>query len=120
MDIVTIITVIASVAGTLGGWEAIKYFLNRRSNSRIMEAQADREEFGVLKETVEFLQAQFKNMVEQDAAKEKRFIEQTNRLREVQDREHKLMLKYSQTELELQKYRCVRPKCAQREPQNGY
>ena len=115
----TIITTMATVAGVLGGWEAIKYLLNRKSNSRIAEAEADQAEFGVLKEMVEFLQGQLKEMVEQNMEKEKRFIEQTNRLREVQDREHKLMLKNAQTELELQKYRCIRPKCQQREPQNG-
>ena len=120
MDIVTIITVIASVAGTLGGWEAIKYFLNRRSNSRIMEAQADREEFGVLKETVEFLQEQLHEQVQQDAEKEKRFVEQTQRLRKVQDDNYELLKEKSKLELDLQMYRCVVKKCPNREPQNGY
>lgn len=111
---------LATVLTTLGGWEAIKYLLNRKTNKRKEEAEADSAEFSVLRETVEFLQQQLKNMVEQDAEKEKRFVEQTNRLRETQDREHKLMIEKAQLELDLQKYRCVVPKCMQREPQNGY
>ena len=111
---------IATVLTALGGWEGVKYFLNRKTNKRKEEAEADSAEFGVLRETVEFLQQQLKNMVEQDAEKEKRFVEQTNRLRETQDREHKLMIEKAQLELDLQKYRCVVPKCMNREPQNGY
>ena len=120
MEAETIITVVASIAGTLGGWEAVKYFLNRRSNNRIMEAQADSAEFGVLRESIEFMQTQFRSMVEQDSEKERRFVEQTKRLRETQDREHKLMNEKAQLELELQRYRCVVPKCMNRQPQNGY
>mgnify|MGYP006988832377 CR=1 FL=1 len=112
--------IIATILGSLGGWECFKYILHRNQNKRIVEAQADSAEFGVLRETVEFLQQQLRNMVEQDAAKEQRFIEQTNRLREVQDREHKLMQEKAQVELDLQRYRCVVPKCANRQPQNGY
>lgn len=112
--------IIVTILGSLGGWEAIKFFLHRKQNDRIIEAQADSAEFGQLRETIEFLQGQFKQMVEQDAAKEQRFIEQTNRLREVQDREHKLMMENSQLKLDLQTYRCVVPKCPNREPKNNY
>lgn len=120
MNILTIVEIAAAVITALGGWEAIRYFINRKTNKRIAEAQADSVEFGTLKETIEFLQQQFKMMVEQDAAKEQRFKEQTQRLRETQDREHKLMQEKQKLELELQRYRCVRPKCMDREPQNGY
>lgn len=115
-----ILGTLATVVTSLGGWEAVKYFLNRKTNKRKEEAEADIAEFGVLRDTVQFLQEQLHNMVEQDAAKEKRFVEQTTRLRETQDREHKLMLEKAALELELQKYRCVVPKCLKREPQNGY
>ncbi len=105
--------VIASILGALGGWEAIRYLINRKSNKRIADAQADQTEFAVLKETVEFLQIQLKE-------KEERFCNQTDRLRKVQDEYFTLMQEHAKTELELQRFRCVRPKCAQREPQNGY
>ena len=82
-------------------------------NARKAEAEADSAEFGVLRETVEFLQTQLKE-------KEERFANQTDRLRKVQDDYFELLKKNAATELELQRFRCVRPKCAQREPQNGY
>ena len=94
--------------------------LNIRSNKRKERAEADKAEaeadsadFGVLRETVEFLQTQLKE-------KEERFANQTDRLRKIQDDYFELMKKDAQTELELQKYRCIRAKCPNREPQNGY
>lgn len=113
MGATAIIEIIASVIGAIGGWEAIKYFINRKTNKRKEEAEADSVEFGVLKDTAEFLQQQLHD-------KEQRFCEQTDRLRKVQDEYFALMKQHAQTELELQRFRCVRPKCAQREPQNGF
>ena len=49
-----ILTTILTIVTTLGGWEAIKYFINRKSNSRIAEAKADGSEFTVLRDTVVF------------------------------------------------------------------
>ena len=120
MEYTDIFGIIASMGAAVGGWELIKYMLNIRSNKRKeraeadkAEAEADSVEFGVLKETVEFLQTQLKEQ-------EERFCDQTDRLRKVQDDYFELMKKNAQTELDLQRFRCVRPKCAQREPQNGY
>lgn len=113
MDVTAIIGIITAAVGAVGGWEAIKYFVNRKTNQRKAEAEADSVEFGVLKETVEFLEQQLHE-------KEQRFCEQTDRLRKVQDDYFALMQKNNQTELDLQRFRCVRPKCANREPQNGY
>ena len=113
MDIATIVEIITAVIAALGGWEAIRYFINRKTNKRKEEAEADSVEFGVLRETVTFLQQQLHE-------KEQRFCEQTGRLRKVQDAYFALMKEKQQIELELQRFRCVRPKCAQREPQNGY
>ncbi len=120
MDYTTILELAATISGTIGGWELIKYLLNIRTNKRKeraeavkVEAEADGAEFGVLKETIEFLQTQLKE-------KEERFCQQTDRLRQVQDDYFKEMKEKQAIELELQRFRCVRPKCAQREPQNGY
>lgn len=112
--------IIATILGALGGWEAIKYFINRKTNKRVAESEADSVEFNVLKETVIFLQEQMHAMVLDDADKEKRFVEQTTRLRKVQDENAELQRKNSSLELELQRYKCIRPKCADRQPPNDF
>ena len=113
MEFTSIAELMASMGAAIGGWELIKYLLNIRSNKRKERAEADSADFGVLRETVEFLQTQLKE-------KEERFANQTDRLRKIQDDYFELMKKDAQTELELQKYRCIRAKCPNREPQNGY
>ena len=120
MDFSVVLEVFAAVTTALGGWEAIKYLLNRKTNRRKEEAEADSVEFGVLKETITFLQEQLHEQVRQDAEKEKRFVEQTQRLRKVQDENSKLLQEKAKLELDLQTYRCIRKKCTNREPQNGY
>ena len=111
---------ICSAIGAIGGWELIKYLINLKTNKRKEEAEADSLEFGVLKDTVTFLQEQLHEMVRQDAEKENRFVEQTHRLRKVQDDNYQLLKDKSKLELELQKYKCIREKCANRQPPNGY
>lgn len=110
-------TDILTIVGTLGGFEAIKwtvnFYANRKTNSRIEEAHADVEEFKALREYNEFLQKQL-------SEKEERFVEQTARLRQVQDELFTLKECYSDLKLELALKRCERKKCGDREPQNGY
>lgn len=120
MDFSVVLEVFAAVTTALGGWEAIKYFINRKTNKRMAEYEADSVEFGVLKETIMFLQEQMHNMVIADSEKEKRFIEQTTRLRMVQDENSQLQKEKSKLELELQKYKCIREKCSNRQPPNGF
>lgn len=119
-EMTELIVGIVSAVGAVGGWELIKYLLNIKTNMRKEEAEADSLEFGVLKDTVSFLQEQLHEQVQQDAEKEKRFVEQTLRLRKVQDDNYALLKEKSKLELELQMYRCVVKKCPNREPQNGY
>ena len=106
-------TVIASVLTACGGWEAIKYLLNKETNKRIAEAEADSVEFNVLRQTVEFLQTQLRE-------KEERFAQQTELVRKLNAEVLELTKEKGKVELELQTYRCIRKKCGQREPQNGY
>ena len=115
-----IIIGICSDIGAVGGWELVKYLLNLKTNKRKEEAEADSLEFSVLKDTVTFLQEQLHEQVRQDSEKEKRFVEQTIRLRKVQDDNYQLLKDKSKLELELQMYRCVVKKCPNREPKNGY
>lgn len=116
----TILTLVATIAGTFGGLEAVKYFLHRGQHVRIKEAEADSAEFTLLRETVEFLQAQLRSAVEADAEKEARFVEQTKRLRQVQDELSELQREKARVELEAQMFRCVVKRCPNREPPNGY
>ena len=106
-------TVIASVLTAFGGWEAIKYLLNKDTNKRIAEAEADSVEFTLLRQTVEFLQTQLRE-------KEERFAQQTELVRKLNAEVLELTKEKGKVELELQTYRCIRKKCGQREPQNGY
>lgn len=108
-----ILSIIVSMIGAVGGWELIRYLLQRRSNQRKAAAEADGVEFAVLKETVEFLQQQLKE-------KEERFAEQTALLRQKQTEVLELTKEKGQVELDLQRFRCVVKKCERREPQNGY
>lgn len=101
----------------LGGIEGIKQFLkwwhSRKTDARIAGAQADVEEFKALREYIEFLQKQL-------SEKEQRFVEQTDRLRKVQDDLFALKEDHSNLKLELALKRCEKRKCGDREPQNGY
>lgn len=113
MDLDTILTII----GAMGGIEGIKWglraWLNRKTDARIADAHADAEEFKALREYNEFLQKQLSD-------KEERFVEQTGRLRKVQDELFALKESYSDVKLELALKRCEKKKCGDREPQNGY
>lgn len=117
---VEIIVAICSAIGAVGGVELIKYIVNLRTNKRKEEAEADSLEFNVLRDTVNFLQEQLHTQVQNDAEKEKRFVEQTQRLRKVQDDNYNLLKQNSKLELDLQTFRCMVKKCPKREPQNGY
>lgn len=120
MEYTDIFSIVASMGAAVGGWEFTKYLLNIRTNKRKEHYEADKAkaeaksaDFDVLRETTEFLQQQLKE-------KEERFANQTERLRKVQDDYFTLLQEKAKVDLELQRFRCVRPKCAQREPQNGY
>lgn len=113
METVSVIEIVATIIGTMGGWEAIKYLLNRKTNKRKEEAEADSVEFGVLRDSMEFLQNQLKE-------KEQRFAEQTDLVRKQNLDILQLNKDKAQLELELQRYKCVIKGCAKRDPQNGY
>lgn len=113
VELETVITIV----GALGGFEGIKwvfnFYANRKTNARIEDARADNEEFKALREYNEFLQKQLSD-------KEERFVEQTGRLRKVQDELYAEKEERSRLNLELALKRCEKRKCGDREPQNGY
>lgn len=98
-----------SLTGVLGGWEMLRYLLNRKVNSRKERAEADGIEFQPLRATLEFLQQQLID-------KEMRFAEQTKRLREVQDELFAAIRHGNELDLALSMYRCERIRCIKRIP----
>ena len=106
-------TIIATLIGSIGGWEAIKWMLNRKANIKTSEAMADDSEFSVLAKTNVFLQ-------EQLAKKEERFAEQTERVRALTTENIALVGKVAKLEAERSMKLCNVRACPNREPQSGY
>ncbi|MBD5204670.1 MAG: hypothetical protein HDS82_07415 [Bacteroidales bacterium] len=98
-----------TIAGALGGVETLKYFLERRVNMRRAATQADSDDFHILRETTEFLQAQLR-------LKEERFAEQTERLRELQRELYSESERRHCAELNLVMTRCDNLDCPSRRP----
>jgi hypothetical protein len=111
--VMEVITIIATLIGSIGGWEAIKWVLNRKANLKTSEAMADDSEFSVLAKTNVFLQ-------EQLAKKEERFAEQTERLRKLIEENVILTGKVAKLEAERSMKLCNVRACPNREPQSGY
>ena len=103
----------ASILGTLGGWEMIKYLINRKTNTRKAEAEADSSEFTVLRDTVVFLQEQLQK-------KEERFAEQTDLVRKLTSENLELTRENAMLKAERSLKLCERRNCMNREPQSGY
>ena len=96
MDMMSIASTVASLIGTLSIWEMVKYFLNRKTNKRKEEAEADSAELAVLRETINYLQEKFKESLE-------RYDDQTARLRKTQDENFQLLREKAMLELQLSK-----------------
>lgn len=107
------VILISALGGIEGVKQLVKFWLSRKTNARIEDARADVEEFKALREYNEFLQKQL-------SEKEERFVEQTSRLRTVQDELFSLKEDNSNLKLELALKRCEKKKCGDRIPQNGY
>lgn len=107
------IKTILTIVTTLGGWESIKYFIHRKSNTRIAEAKADGSEFSVLRDTVIFLQEQLQK-------KEERFAEQTELVRKLTAENLELTRQNAMLKAERALKLCERRNCGNREPQSGY
>lgn len=94
-------TMLATIIASLGGLELVKFLFNRKSQSRLADAEADSAEFKQLREYNEFLQAQLQD-------KEERFVSQTGRLRATQDELFKERDLRHDIELQLVQKRCDR------------
>lgn len=100
----------------LGGLEAVKWVMTRKSASRIARAQAFTEEQNALsareklyEDTILFLQSQLKE-------KEERFASQTEQLRAAMAAELSLTRRLGELELRLQACRCDKIDCRHRVP----
>ena len=113
MDWTAFITAIGGVIVALGGFESVKWLLNRKNNKRESEASADDSEFSVLRKQIEFLQ-------EQLLKKEERFAEQTTLVRTLTAENLELTRKVAMLETERSLKLCERRGCADRQPQSLY
>jgi hypothetical protein len=135
MNLTEILSTVGVAVGAFGGFEFIKYLLNRRTNGRVAEAEADDAELGVFIRRVEALDKQLEVKDNQINLKDeqikaadsryseqlKRYDEQTERLRAIQDECSQLQNKISQLELKCahaQLWECQRASCKQRKPSN--
>lgn len=120
--------ILVLILGALGGFEFVKWlwaqFFNRKNNARIADSEADKSEFHVLQEIIQFLQEQIKE-------KEMRFAEQTELVRkyktEILDLTTKLAkaeIKYAQDiaamEIQMIKVKCQDESCPFRLPPNAF
>jgi hypothetical protein len=108
-----ILTTILTIVTTLGGWETVKYIIHRKANARKIEAEADSSEFGVLRDTMIFLEQQLKE-------KEERFAEQTTVVRKLNAENLELTRENAILKAENGLKLCQRRNCGDREPQSGY
>ena len=127
MEVHTIIASCAGVLTALGGWEFVKWFLNRKSNRRIAEANAESIELKNEKDEFHFLRERLEYKDEAMMKKEQRFIEQTELVRDLNRQlldqtieNGKLQARISALEAERAMKLCEKRGCAQRQPQSGY
>ncbi len=104
---------IASIITAFGGFEIVKYLLNRRTNKRIARSQAQSEEFAALRDIIVFLQDQLRDEIS-------RHKEQTALVRSLNSEIVGITREKTQAATELAIKRCERRGCPKREPQNNY
>ena len=127
MDISTIVASFGGVLTALGGWEFVKWMLHRKSNARIAEAHAENIELKNEVDEFHFLRERLVFKEQEMMEKEKRFVEQTDVVRDLQRKlldqtieTGKLQARISTLEAERAMKLCERRGCMQREPQSGY
>lgn len=127
MDLITLASTFGGVLTALGGWELVKWFLNRKSNSRIAETKADSDEFHLLRERLEVSDKHLLEKEKQLYEKEQRFHEQTLIVRDLQkqllEKTHEngeLKAELSALKAERKIKLCEIRGCTDRQPQSGY
>lgn len=127
MEVSTLMASFGGVLTALGVKELVMWLLNRKSNMRMAEADADQaelkndvDEFHFLRERIEFKDKQLME-------KEQRFVEQTELVRTLNRQlldqtieNGKLQARISELEAERKMKLCERRGCIDRQPQSGY
>ena len=134
MDIATLLTSFGGVLTALGVKELVMWFLNRKSNSRIASANAEKaeldaekDEYHLLRERLEVADKHLLEKEKQLYDKEQRFHEQTLLVRKLQEQllektqeNGELKARISALEAERAMKLCERKGCNNRQPQSGY
>lgn len=122
-----IIKTIVTVVTALGGFEGVKWLVNRKSNARVAQANADAQEIKVDTDEFRYLRERTEFAEQQLVQKEQRFAEQTSVLRDVQRQLIETTIKVGERDAEISRLQaersiklCERRGCANREPQSGY
>lgn len=122
-----LITILATLLTSIGGWEAIKWLLNRKSNKRIAEAAAEKEELNNERDEFHFLRERLEYKDKQLMEKEQRFAEQTDLVRNLNKQlldktieNGNLQARIASLEAERRMKLCEKRGCADRQPQSGY
>ncbi len=97
----------ATAGATLGGWEALRYLLNRHTNSRISRAQAAEAELSTMRLTMEFLQTEIRRQEEHSAR-------QNDELRRLNSEVIDLTRRIGELDMLLSITRCDTPDCPRR------
>jgi len=114
-----LITTIVGLLAALGGWDAIKYCINRKSNRRINESEADKkeietdtDEFHLYKERIEELRLSNAELNKQNyelikacEAKEEIIADKTAKIRELQEARIEDTKQIGELEKEVQYYK---------------
>lgn len=127
MDLITLASSFGGVLTALGGWELVKWFLNRKSNKRIANASAEKAELDNEKDEFHFLRERLEFKDKELMDKEKRFVEQTELVRSLNRQllektieNGNLQARISALEAERAMKLCERRGCKDRKPQSGY
>jgi uncharacterized protein YydD (DUF2326 family) len=127
MELSAIITSVVSLLAALGGLEFLKWLWTRKSKARMASAEADAAELRASADEYHLLKERIDNLNEQLAAKEKRFDQQTQLLRQTNKelleeikQNGLLSAKIAALEAERAMKLCQVRNCAKREPQSGY
>lgn len=122
-----LITILATLLTSIGGWEAIKWLLNRKSNKRIAEAAAEKEELNNERDEFHFLRERLEFKDKQLMEKEQRFAEQTDLVRNLNKQlldktieNGNLQARIASLEAERRMKLCEVRNCPNRQPQSGY
>ena len=115
-----IVMILTGCLTAFGGWELVRYFLNRKSNGRKAEAEAEVAEATAERMKLENFLKAFEFSQEQLHLKEERFAELLNDYREAVRQNIEYERRIGELLAERSLKLCEVKKCGGREPFSGY